>query len=668
MFRPRELFFSFLGVIFIACSNDTTEIVSQSSPNYIDVVAEESELPECVEDNEGEQILIKGESRARTCVDGKWFKSAAPGKDSVFVKTENVPCHTEELSDKRGVKVVCNGDSVGMIRYSDYGAKGDKGETGASCSLVRMDADSVRVACAGDSAVFTLKSLPDIVAADPEKIPVSLDVLIGFAQKGRFLKGSSVELFELKDGHTFEKTGKSFQGEVINDDGRYKIADVNLSSQYAIIKVKGYYLDEITGNTSKTPIELSALVNLLGQESPNINVLTHLEFERVKYLVTKEGKTFEQAKKRAQKEVLEWFYIDGDEFENSENLDVFGNTDADAALLAMSSLLQEGFYMDSLDAFLKEFSGKFETEGKWEGPRVDTLKTTIADWAMRQNFREIRKNPKNKGAYKSVGNFEKYVEKFIAKQYKLNVCDASNEGETQVVDNDMSRYHGKKLICYEGSVGIPSENTAFAPEVEYGWMYDIRDRHVYKTVKIGNQTWMAENLNYEYKIQVADGDDIVVYGNACSDDSCFVYGRYYLWSAAMDSAAVFSEGGKGCGYRLDARCNPSNVVRGACPDGWLLPNLTEWKTLLENLGYILTEHTGKLIFVVSDDSVGLSWLLVGEMNLSTKKRSSNDEMVVFWTSNEYYSNQPSLVFGRTTTSKAYFMGRNIAFSVRCIKE
>ncbi len=655
-------------LFLVACSNDTTEIVSQSSPNYIDVVAEESELPECVEDNEGEQILVKGESRARTCVDGKWFKSAAPGKDSVFVKTENIPCHTEELADKRGVKVVCNGDSVGMIRYSDNGAKGDRGETGASCSLVRIDADSVRVACAGDSAVFTLKSPPD-----PEKIPVSLDVLIGFAQKGPFLKGSSVELFELKDGHTFEKTGKSFQGEVINDDGRYKIADVNLSSQYAIIKVNGYYLDETTGNTSKTPIELSALVNLLGQESPNINVLTHLEFERVKYLVTKEGKTFEQAKKRAQKEILGWFYIDGDGFEESDNLDAFRNTDADAALLAISVLLQVGRSADELKSLLTESLTAMETEGKWEGSQVDTLKATIADWAMRQNFRVIRKNPKNRGAYKSVGNFEKHIENFIARQYKLDECDASNEGKTQVVDNDMSRYHGKKLICYEGAFGIPSENTAFDPEIEYGWLYDIRDRHMYKTEEIGNQTWMAENLNYEYKIQVADGDDVVAYGNACGDDSCAIYGRYYLWSAAMDSAAVFSEDGKGCGYRLDSYCYPSNLVRGVCPEGWLLPNIAEWRILARNLGYKWYDVLKSPQFFMSDGSAGHSWLFAGEMDFLKKELIGCGKYMMYWSSSEklthsdkhYYGIE---VFGGPEETIFYLLGPRAAISVRCIKE
>ena len=83
------------------------------------------------------------------------------------------------------------------------------------------------------------------------------------------------------------------------------------------------------------------------------------------------------------------------------------------------------------------------------------------------------------------------------------------------------------------------------------WVTDPRDGTTYRTVTIGNQVIMAENLSYEYKVVKKSSGDTIVYGNHCFWDknyeeildSCKTRGRYYIWSAAMDSAAVFSDDG-----------------------------------------------------------------------------------------------------------------------------
>ena len=104
-------------------------------------------------------------------------------------------------------------------------------------------------------------------------------------------------------------------------------------------------------------------------------------------------------------------------------------------------------------------------------------------------------------------------------------------------------------------------------------MTDSRDGQKYKTVKIGSQVWMAQNLNYEMA-------DSYCYGNNAG--SCTKYGRLYTWAAAMDSAGIWSTTGNGCGY--GKICSPTYPVRGVCPSGWHLPTQTEWNTLLTVVG------------------------------------------------------------------------------------
>ena len=113
------------------------------------------------------------------------------------------------------------------------------------------------------------------------------------------------------------------------------------------------------------------------------------------------------------------------------------------------------------------------------------------------------------------------------------------------------------------------------PAISYGEIIDDRDGQVYKTVEIGSQTWMAENLNYDYNYRTAH--------SYCYADSCSKYGRLYTWSATVDSAAVFSTAGKGCGCH--ASSFPSGgIVRGVCPVGWHVPSLSEFQTLISSVG------------------------------------------------------------------------------------
>ena len=114
--------------------------------------------------------------------------------------------------------------------------------------------------------------------------------------------------------------------------------------------------------------------------------------------------------------------------------------------------------------------------------------------------------------------------------------------------------------------------------ITYGTLMDERDGQVYKTVVIGNQTWMAENLNYADSVNA-----LGIKGRSwCYDNDpghCEKYGRLYNWAAAMDSAGNFSSNAKNCGFF--SKCFITEPIRGICPEGWHLPSRNELETLIK---------------------------------------------------------------------------------------
>ncbi|MCK5134516.1 MAG: hypothetical protein KAR19_01915 [Bacteroidales bacterium] len=106
---------------------------------------------------------------------------------------------------------------------------------------------------------------------------------------------------------------------------------------------------------------------------------------------------------------------------------------------------------------------------------------------------------------------------------------------------------------------------------------DKRNGQLYLTVSIGDQCWMAENLNIGERIAfpARPGDNVTIEKYCYDDDdaNCDLYGGQYTWDEMMQYTQV-------------------EMAQGVCPDGWHIPSDHEWKILERSLGMTEEESNG----------------------------------------------------------------------------
>mgnify|MGYP003302629455 CR=1 FL=1 len=143
---------------------------------------------------------------------------------------------------------------------------------------------------------------------DGEVVAIVDKTVSGVSQKGPFVNGSSVTVQEL-DGETMSQTGLGFEGKIKNDMGEFSVKVNKLESRYALLKANGFYRNEVTGEKSKSQVTLYALTDLSDRDEVNVNLLTHLAYERSLYLATTDTLSVAKAKKQAEAEIFKSFGI-----------------------------------------------------------------------------------------------------------------------------------------------------------------------------------------------------------------------------------------------------------------------------------------------------------------------------------------------------------------------
>ena len=202
----------------------------------------------------------------------------------------------------------------------------------------------------------------------------------------------------------------------------------------------------------------------------------------------------------------------------------------------------------------------------------------------------------------------------------------------------------KKIIIFLAllCVAVSAQNT----------FTDKRDGKKYKTAKIGEQVWMAQNLNYKTKSSVCYKDKAA---------NCQKYGMLYDWETAMK----------------------------ACPAGWRLPSDTEWQTLVNFTGN--TEFAGRDLKAKSGwdkksngtDKYGFSALPGGSAGNSVAFGNTGCNGGCWWSSttvelegedNSAYGRQMNYDLGDDDDDTdsynvdRYYDIKQVLFSVRCVKD
>lgn len=191
---------------------------------------------------------------------------------------------------------------------------------------------------------------------------------------------------------------------------------------------------------------------------------------------------------------------------------------------------------------------------------------------------------------------------------------------------------------------------------------DTRDGETYKTLKIGDQVWMAENLRYLPEVVGPDSGSktlplyyVLIYeGNSVAEAKASsyydTYGVLYNWAAA----------------------------KIACPPGWHLPTEAEWMQLAEYVGGAVmagdklkesgTDHWGVINDEITDE-FGFT-ALPGGCCLTGGLFDGLENFGTWWTNTGFDAAQATYIL-MTHNGTGVYKGQSIkehGFSVRCVKD
>ncbi len=548
-------------VLFAACGDDVTNDSVIKAESY----DSKADLPECDDASSGLFATVPSKKEVYFCTDNAWKNIRSEAAS--LVDNGKFICSTEELSDNSGFKVVCGGDSVGVVLNGKKGDKGSdagdgsvglKGEPGKSgsgsngkdltlgendCAVMNSGFDYVIYDC-GDSVYvksFTAADKANLktwnaLSGDQYLKNVGNSNIATIYTKHLTVSGQSEGKIERWEGD------KSWtNGDAISAQELFK--NFAIAGKATLEVKKG-----ATTYSSTQPLEPMIYAMFLMSPIQDANTwggfcLTY-EAQKDMELIIRDASTPQKIARAALKASSKETTVDvlfsafQPDDENVELDEIIHNLAV--AYIKIVGSLDEGKYENKYAIY------EFGAYGKCDGTTISQVKAKL---------KEI--NPKK------------------------------------------------------------------------GTVKDPRDKKTYNTVTIGDRTWFTENLDYDYKVLVDPDDEsagyvsglVAEYPNQADKD--LYGGKLYSWLAAIDYDSLAKADPK-------IKCSNTNYcdpplslpekVQGICPEGWRLPTEDDFDTLLNIL--VDYDRFPKLARLAILDSTGFTGNNGGLNLLGTSFRGS----------------------------------------------
>lgn len=246
------------------------------------------------------------------------------------------------------------------------------------------------------------------------------------------------------------------------------------------------------------------------------------------------------------------------------------------------------------------------------------------------------------------------------------------EGNSKYVDIGTTQFLSVPYALFAGNARLVSpigteftlavdEDGSLKTEQIYGTVTDS-EGHIYKTVKIAGQWWMAENLNIGERIHgywggdmhdgmQIDNKEIEKYCYDNNEANCDTFGGLYTLYEAVNYF--------------------ENYPQGICPDGWHIPNTREWNNLIDTLGGF--RKAGKELKVGGIS--GMNMMYSGQY--VNKHFTFKGGVAIYWSIDESIEETADFIHLKTLHSDddGFFESgsitstcEQIGYSIRCVKD
>lgn len=211
----------------------------------------------------------------------------------------------------------------------------------------------------------------------------------GRVEKGPFVSGSAITIQPMSE--QMQVLGAMYSSTIQDHTGNFSFGSRLFESPYAELTANGYFFNEVTGQLSSGTLYLRAIVDLTKSETVNVNILTHIKYQRVLNLIS-QGKTYAEANRQAQEELFTAFGLQRYANKDASLYSIIEGTDESAALIAISSLILVERSEAEITEYLARLCKEFADNGTFSDNTKEQIKSDRKELQVHDKLSSISSN------------------------------------------------------------------------------------------------------------------------------------------------------------------------------------------------------------------------------------------------------------------------------------